>query len=79
MFFDPIGLLISTLDSLPYRDNYTTPIGITTSIFIIIPKLELVAIFTPVVLHIFAFLFYTMYSLWTDNSITIKSKISKQS
>ncbi len=79
MFFDPVGLLISTLDSLPYRDNYTTPIGITTSIFIIIPKLELGAIFNPVVLHFFASLFYTMYTLWTENSITIKFKTSEQS
>jgi hypothetical protein len=79
MFFDPVGLLISTLDSLPYRDNYTTPIGITTSILVIIPKLEQVAVFIPVVLCFFISLFYTMYTLWTDNSITIKSKISKQS
>ena len=47
--------------------------------FVIIPKLELIAIITPVVLHFFASLFYTMYTLWTDNSITIKSKTSKQS
>ena len=47
--------------------------------FVIIPKLELYAISTSVMLHYSAFLFYTMYSLWTDNSITIKSKTSKQS
>lgn len=67
MFFDPFGLLISTLVSLPYRDNYTTLIRIVSRIircvFHLISKLEHYYVCTPVVFTFLCSLFYTTYTM----------------